>query len=71
MIGIIPDVHRVLSKYALTPYIDKYCNTGVFPDKALWKRVVKSRVLYEEELVGLNDLKAAVTSIDFTKYIPL
>ena len=58
MIGFIPDVHRVLSKYALTPYIDEYCNTGVFPDKALWKRVVKSRVLYEEELAWIERLKS-------------
>ena len=57
MIGFIPDVHRVLSKHALTPYIDEYCNTGVFPDKALWKRVVKSRVLYEEELAWIERLK--------------
>ena len=68
MIGFIPDVHLVLSKYALTPYIDEYCDTGVFPDKALWKRVVKCT---KKNSLGLNDLKAAVTSIDFTKYIPL
>ena len=70
MVGFIPDVQRVLSKYALTPYIDEYCNT-VFPTK-LYGNVSSQLVsCTKKNSLGLNDLKAPVTSIDFTKYIPL
>ena len=70
MIGFIPDVHRVLSKYALTPYIDEYCNT-VFPTKLYGNVSSKVESCTKKNSLGLNDLKAAVTSIDFTKYIPI
>ena len=42
MIGFIPDVHRVPSKYALTPYIDEYCNTGVYEEELTWIERLKS-----------------------------
>ena len=64
MIGFIPDVHRVHSKYALTPY------TGVFPE--LYGNVSsKVESCTKKNSLRLNDLKADVTSTDFTKYIPL
>ena len=52
------DVHRALSKHAVTPFLAEHCNTGVFFDKSAWKRIVKNSVLYEEEIAWTERLKS-------------
>ena len=38
--GFIPDTVRILKKYSLWEYLDNYLQTGNFPSKSEWKRVV-------------------------------
>ena len=38
--GFIPDIVRILRKYSLWEYLDNYLQTGNFPSKSEWKRVV-------------------------------
>ena len=38
--GFIPDIVRILKKYSLWEYLDYYLQTGNFPIKSEWKRVV-------------------------------
>ena len=38
--GFIPDIVRILRKYSLWEYLDNYLQTGNFPSKSEWKKVV-------------------------------
>ena len=38
--GFLPDIVRILKKYSLLEYLDYYLQTGNFPSKSEWKRVV-------------------------------
>ena len=42
--GLIPDMYRLLSKYELTEFLNTYVESGVFPSKDAWKRILKSIV---------------------------
>jgi len=37
-IGFIPDINRILTKYALQHVLDRYLSDGVFPSKCAWKK---------------------------------
>ena len=48
MTGFIPDIVSILKKYSLWGYLDKYLQTGNFPGKSEWKRVVVQSLKNEE-----------------------
>jgi exonuclease III len=60
--GYVPDIYATLAKYHLLDYFMRYITGGKFPDKIIWKALVKEAVLkYELEnnelcLKEINDV---------------
>ena len=42
--GFFRDIMRLLEKYGLSEYIEKYKMCNIFPSKPIWKRVMKQRI---------------------------
>ncbi len=47
--GFIPDITRILHKYGLSDYLDRFAEYSVFPGKYVWKSVCKTAILCKEE----------------------
>jgi len=47
-LGFIPDINRILTKYALHRVLDRYLSDGVFPSKCAWKTII-----YEKTIIKL------------------
>jgi len=43
--GFIPDINRILIKYALHHVLDSYLSDGVFPSKCAWKRIIYEKTI--------------------------
>ena len=41
-LGFIPDIVRILRKYSLEDYLQRYMATGLFPTKVQWKRISRN-----------------------------
>jgi len=48
-LGFIPDIYRILTKYALHHVLDRYLSDGVFLSKCAWKRII-----YEKSIQRSN-----------------
>jgi hypothetical protein len=57
--GFIPDVVSLFHKYRFDSFLTNYTETGTFPDKRQWKRIVEEAVLvyatHAEQTVFSND----------------
>lgn len=42
--GFIPEIYSILQKYDLTHVISNYINTGIFPKRLIWKKIVLKAV---------------------------
>jgi hypothetical protein len=45
--GFIPDIYRLLQKYDLLYVIYTFIDTGVFPSKLKWKKILQMKVINE------------------------
>ena len=46
--GYIPDIFKILIKYDILQFIAKYIDSGIFPNKRTWKKIVQNRIyMYE------------------------
>lgn len=52
-LGFLPDIYRILNKYSITHILDEYKQTGSFPNKLSWKKLVRKKInaLYRDELL--------------------
>ena len=44
-LSFIPDIYRILIKYALHHVLDRYLLDGVFPSKCAWKRIIDQKTI--------------------------
>jgi len=65
LIDFISDIYRVLNKYVFTSFLDEYCTSGVFSNNAACKRIVRTSVLYIEQLAWTERLGS---SRDFERF---
>lgn len=56
--GFIPDICRIINKYDLNDILNAYCNAGVSPTKATWKRIVSGNI----KLNQLSSLRSRIMS---------
>ena len=47
-LGFIPDINRILAKYALHRVLGRYLSHGKFPSKSAWKKII-----YEKTIIKL------------------
>ena len=52
--GYIPDIFEILKKYDLLQFIVNYINSGIFPNKLVWKRLVKNSIYTYESSAWLQ-----------------
>jgi len=45
--GFIPDINRILTKYALHHVLDRYLSDEVFPSKCAWKRIIYEKTIQQ------------------------
>lgn len=60
--GFIPDIHRICGKYGVGDVLLKYCRTGEFPSKFVWKRVVNSNI----KIKHMSCLQSRILTEDIT-----
>ena len=53
-IGFFSDIMRLLEKYGLTDYIERFKIRGVFPTKLVWNKLVKQRIRQYEAVEWQN-----------------
>jgi len=44
-LGFIPDINRILTKYALHHVLDSYLSDEAFPSKCAWKRIIYEKTI--------------------------
>ena len=51
--GYVKDIFSILHKYSLEQYLTSYLETGIFPSKTEWKKMIKSEIFRYEGTNGL------------------
>ena len=52
--GYIPDIFEILKKYDLLQFIVNYITSAIFPNKLVWKRLVKNSIYTYESSAWLQ-----------------
>ena len=49
----LPDIFRIFNKYSIVQVLNEYIQTGSFPNKIAWKKVVREKIdtLYRDEML--------------------
>ena len=52
-LGFLPDIFRILNKYSIVQVLNDYIQTGSFPNKIAWKKVLREKIdiLYRDEML--------------------
>lgn len=66
--GYVKDIFSILLKYSLEQYLTFYLETGNFPSKTEWKRVIKSEIFRYESHQWTN---RTIHDSDITRFIIL
>jgi len=55
-LGFFPDIHRVIQKYELNTYFERYVHGGCLPDKICWKIICQEAIHKCEEVTAVENL---------------
>lgn len=66
--GYVKDIFSILHKYSLEQYLTSYLETGIFPSKTEWKKMIKSEIFRYESHQWTN---RTIHDSDFTRFIIL
>jgi hypothetical protein len=53
--GYIPDIFKILKKYDTLQFIVKYIDSGTFPNKQTWKKLVKKAYICMNQINGCKE----------------
>jgi len=59
-LGFIPDINRILTKYALHRVLDRYLSDGVFPSRCAFKRIIYEGLSNEVTLTFFMNVSGTI-----------
>jgi len=64
--GFIPDIYRILQKYGLLDYLNRFLTTGCFVSKTEWKRVLRQCINVSWRVATLHELNSILDDKGYT-----